>query len=745
MRAPREFPVRSVRTRLLTAAVVLAGVLPLGAAERPRLAVLMVVDGLPAEHLEKLQPWYTAGLKRLLDEGWVEASCNYAHLNTETAPGHASLATGAPPRVHGIVANRWFVMESGKLAQRYSTTQPGAAVPGDPPMFYREARDGARVLVFAEAATHAAWQAGRAPALPIARVGYGERGETVLFDGADAVYLYNFRHGLPEEPFGGADGKGPDNLRVETLGDRLVATFPAARVVSVAGKDRAAIFMAGRARSHAAYWYDTETGRFISSPAYAQRAGLGERAATLVKEFNRAQAGDRLLSRLGALWRPLPAPANAAGLPRAVDPLVAAGYQVPVNGLFFDHDLSRNMNGYFLYPSRFSGDFGDPDLAAKRSGYFVGAYQSPFIDEITADLALALLADDVLALGRDDVPDLLCISFSAHDSVSHNYGIESEENLDAVRRVDLQVGRVLDTLERVVGKGKWALGLSADHGFNEIPELARRLHPGYRGGRIAEGPRVLVGFTDRVNRALGEELCLAAGSEPIAVLEGFSLIYDRERLPLRAVDGPCGAAGRTVGEAEIDAVLPLVVRRLYHEEIAGVLLASQRERWPATDPATAFVVNHYDPERSGDAFLLPRPGVIASDDPGRGSGHGSHQPADTHVPLVFLGAGFEPGRSERASTPYDLAPTLAELLGVTMPDATGASRLRAEAEPKGRSHAPELIMPAAGGGPAPPAGPSGSAGSQAAAATAGRGATRLKVQLPPNAATRPQIGHVRRS
>ena len=570
------------------------------AAERPRLAVLMVVDGMPAARLDALRPWYTAGLERLLDEGWVEAGCNHGHLNTETAPGHASLATGAPPRVHGIVANRWFVLRDGKLEQDHCTTQPGSD-----------------------------------------------------------------------------DAKGAGNLRVDTLGDRLVAAFPGAGVVSVAGKDRSAIFMAGRAPSHAAYWYDTETGRFVSSPAYAPPTGFARRAATLVKEFNRALAGDRLLSRFGTLWRPLPAPANAAALPRPADPLVAAGYQVPVNGLFFDHDLVRNMNGYFLYPSRFSEDFGDPDLGAKRSGYFYGAYQSPLVDEITADLALALLADGTLALGRDDTPDLLCISFSAHDSVSHNYGIESEESLDVVRRVDLQVERVLDALDRVVGKGRWALALSADHGFNEIPELARRLDPGRRGGRIADGPRVSAGFTERVNRALAEGLCLAAGSEPIAAIDGFSLIYDREHLPLRTVAGACGAAGRAVGAAEIDAVLPQVVLGLFHEEVEAVLLASQRGRWPAADPATTFVVNHFDSERSGDAFLLPRPGVISSDEPGRGSGHGSHQPADTHVPLVFLGGGFTPGRSERASTPYDLAPTLADLLGVTLPAATGASRLPA--------------------------------------------------------------------
>ncbi len=41
------------------------------------------------------RPWYVAGLKRLLDEGHVEANANYRHINTETGPGHASLGTGS--------------------------------------------------------------------------------------------------------------------------------------------------------------------------------------------------------------------------------------------------------------------------------------------------------------------------------------------------------------------------------------------------------------------------------------------------------------------------------------------------------------------------------------------------------------------------------------------------------------------------------------------------------------------------
>ena len=95
------------RTRLLLA----CGVLLLGAsvsalfAQTPaplKLAVVISIDGLSWEWLSHNRPWYESGLRRLLDEGHVEANARYRHINTETAPGHASLATGAPPRVTGV-------------------------------------------------------------------------------------------------------------------------------------------------------------------------------------------------------------------------------------------------------------------------------------------------------------------------------------------------------------------------------------------------------------------------------------------------------------------------------------------------------------------------------------------------------------------------------------------------------------------------------------------------------------------
>src|SRR5262249_50049356 len=64
-----------------------------------RLVVVVSVDGLSWPRLDGYRGWYGGGLARLLDSAQVETACNYQHLNTETGPGHASLATGAPPSV----------------------------------------------------------------------------------------------------------------------------------------------------------------------------------------------------------------------------------------------------------------------------------------------------------------------------------------------------------------------------------------------------------------------------------------------------------------------------------------------------------------------------------------------------------------------------------------------------------------------------------------------------------------------
>jgi hypothetical protein len=545
---------------------------------KPKLAVVISVDGLSWARLEGYRPLYTAGLKRLLDEGWIERGARYQHLNTETGPGHASLGAGAPPRVTGIVLNSWFEYgPDGTLRNVYCTDQ-------------KDVVSGRKIA-------------------------------------------------------------GPGNLRVATLGDRLVESVKGARVVSVSAKDRGAIFLAGRNPAHAVYWYDGETGRFTTSSAYRPAA----EAAAIVKKFNETMAGGTLPARFGLVWQKLPEPApGAKPVPTAVPLNAIARYQLPTHGLGFGHDLST----YGRVPA------GGP------YGYFGGIYRSPLIDELTADLVLAFLADAGYEFGHGGVPDLLAISFSGHDPVAHDYGDESEESRDALRRLDLQIGRVLDALEANYPKGTVLVALSADHGFPVMPEVAKALDKAATGGRLETGRDTLHNDRERLNRLLADALCLDRSAKVVGGMDGWNLFYSRAAFPYKTVAGACGPAGAPVTAADVDRVLPKVFKHVWDEEVEDVLLVSGRASWPDT-PTAAFARNDFDRERSGDAFVIPRWGVMNSYNPGRGAMHGTPYEYDIHVPLVFWGAGVKAGASDAATTPYDLAPTVGRWLGVALPDATG--------------------------------------------------------------------------
>lgn len=541
-------------------------------ASRPGLAVIIAIDGLSTEQLLKYRPWYVGGLKRLLDEGHVESKTRYRHINTETGPGHASLGTGATPRVTGIVANNWleFDPQTQKLKSVYCTDS------------------------------------------------------------------------LTPDPATGRAVPGPYRLAVDTLGDRLVATSSLSRVFTVSAKDRSAILMAGRFKPHTAFWFDRPTRRFVTSPAYAPASD----GVAIVDAFNTKSMGDQIEARFGREWVKLKLPEGADKLPQPVAALQLGDFQLPSNGLYFPHPYNVNPRGV-------------------GEAY----YTSPVVDELVADLAVSFLESPDIRLGRRGVTDLLAVSFSAHDSVAHNYGMESEETLDILRRVDLQIARLFAAFDRLL-PGQVVVGFSADHGFTPIPEATRRRDPTATGGRLVTWTRMLNNFPEKTNRMLRDELCLGEGQNAVQLGDGWIVNYTPG---ISRVEGVCGPA-RPITKADIDVALPRVLATLYKEEIQEIRLNSQMATWPKDD-LTTFLLNDYYPGRSGDAFIVPRKRVLQHWDPGRGSGHGSTHDYDTTVPLIFWGGGFKAGSSTADdATPYDLAVTLGDAIGVTLPQAVGKSR-----------------------------------------------------------------------
>jgi predicted AlkP superfamily pyrophosphatase or phosphodiesterase len=94
---------------LLIALLTLASVsIQIQASEKPKLAVVIVVDQMRSDYLPREQALLTGGFKRLLDHGFQFSETYHEHACTETGVGHATIATACYPSHHGIVGNEWW-------------------------------------------------------------------------------------------------------------------------------------------------------------------------------------------------------------------------------------------------------------------------------------------------------------------------------------------------------------------------------------------------------------------------------------------------------------------------------------------------------------------------------------------------------------------------------------------------------------------------------------------------------------
>jgi predicted AlkP superfamily pyrophosphatase or phosphodiesterase len=81
----------------------------------PKLVVGIVVDQMRMDYLTRFEKHYsTNGFMRFYRNGFVAQNHHFDHARTVTAAGHASIATGTPPAIHGIIGNDWFDKETGK-------------------------------------------------------------------------------------------------------------------------------------------------------------------------------------------------------------------------------------------------------------------------------------------------------------------------------------------------------------------------------------------------------------------------------------------------------------------------------------------------------------------------------------------------------------------------------------------------------------------------------------------------------
>jgi predicted AlkP superfamily pyrophosphatase or phosphodiesterase len=251
-----------------------------------------------------------------------------------------------------------------------------------------------------------------------------------------------------------------------------------------------------------------------------------------------------------------------------------------------------------------------------------------------------------LKLGSAPRTDLLAVGFAALDYVGHSYGPRSHEVQDTLARLDVTIGRLLQTLDRAVGPDNYVVALTSDHGVALLPEQAFAV-TGSPGGRI------------NLNTVgLAAEIALSAqfGRRPYVGAVTANYIHFLPGVMDRVRASPAALAAV---EAAVRGV-PGVERVYWSQDLSS--------RATTTDAMLTAMRRSYFPGRSGDLAFLPRPNwVVAS----AGTTHGSAQPYDAQVPILFAGAGIKPGRYTAPASPADVAPTLALLMRIDMPAADG--------------------------------------------------------------------------
>ena len=98
--------------------------------EAPNLVIMLVVDQLRADLLDRYEPAFNGGFRRLLDEGFRFTQASHAHARTSTAPGHATLATGVFPSRHAVVANSWYEKVGSEWESSYAVGDPPSSILG---------------------------------------------------------------------------------------------------------------------------------------------------------------------------------------------------------------------------------------------------------------------------------------------------------------------------------------------------------------------------------------------------------------------------------------------------------------------------------------------------------------------------------------------------------------------------------------------------------------------------------------
>ncbi len=405
----------------------------------------------------------------------------------------------------------------------------------------------------------------------------------------------------------------PRNLLVTTVTDELrLATNFRSKVIGIALKDRGGILPAGHT-ANAAYWFDDKTGNWITSTYYMKDL------PQWVKDFNDQKLAETYLK---LDWNPL----------YPIDTYVqSTADNSPYEGKFKGTDA--------------------PTLPVKTSGLYKGNLglirSTPYGNTISLDFAIAAINSE--QLGQHPVTDFLAVSLSSPDYIGHQFGINAVEVEDNYLRLDRDLAAFLTYLDAKVGKGNYTVFLSADHGAAHNTAFLN--DHGIPANVWDDGAAL-----KNLNKYLADK-------------------YKTEELVLSLANYQVNFNYKVVNYLHLNKDELKKDCIGYLEQQPGIAFAVDMKKAQTADVPEALrtrIVNGYNLEHSGEIQIILKPGWFTGHAPGdggpTGTTHGTWNPYDNHIPLVFMGWGIKHGSTVRETHMTDIAATIAALLHIQAPN-----------------------------------------------------------------------------
>ncbi|HEX8377351.1 MAG TPA: alkaline phosphatase family protein, partial [Pedobacter sp.] len=300
--------------------------------------------------------------------------------------------------------------------------------------------------------------------------------------------------------------------------------------------------------------------------------------------------------------------------------------------------------------SRYEGKFRNEtapvfphDIPASRNTGGVNIRNNPLGNTFTFDFAKAAIANE--QMGKGGNTDFLAISLSSPDYLGHQFGPNAVEIEDMYLRLDRDIANFLEYLDASVGKGQYTLFLSADHGAAHNPNflIDRKIPAGvFLGSNVNEINAILLKRfgVDKIVRSLAN----------------YQVHFNYPLINEKALD--------------LNLIKKEVIAHYKNQkDITYVVDLKNIGNEPIPDALKSKIVNGYSEKRSGEIQIILNPGYYSGSGPNiTGTTHGTWNPYDTHIPLVFMGWGIKQGKLNRLTTMADVASTLAALLRIQEPN-----------------------------------------------------------------------------